>query len=307
MAGSYGTPGNPQAPNWDPKRKPMVDQSQAGLKQPTGQRNAAWDPTATNYGEQYFQNNQAQWSQPTASQQNWQQTQGQYANHGPTTNYAEEAYRRYQPQAYATDPNLGGYYDRAMQRTGADIDKAMAARGMYNSGAATSAIANASVDLNAERANREAQYGLDRAGAMRADAGMGGTLASAADASSAAGSQDALSWLTGGAGAAGNVDSANLAWLNSGQNAATTAQGLARGRQQDYFNNNFTFDSFMAGLANDSYNGMLSSDADLMDKILETKLANAKSMQNSEAANKEEFKNDESHMMDMAKGGMSFM
>lgn len=119
------------------------------------------------------------WEDPLATESYWKQAQGQDPN-------------------LMMDPDLGAYYERAKKQTANSIAQSMAALGAYGSSATMDAQNNAFANLDAERANREAEYQLERSRHML-DWTMGqGSLASDADAARAqrmdaimAGAQDA--------------------------------------------------------------------------------------------------------------------
>jgi hypothetical protein len=66
------------------------------------------------------------------------------------------------------DAGLGLYYDNAQRRATETINRTLGARGAYGSSAADDQIAESTVNLNAERANREADYNLKRSAENRA-------------------------------------------------------------------------------------------------------------------------------------------
>ena len=79
--------------------------------------------------------------------------------------------------------NLDPYYERARERTGADVNKQLAARGQFGSSTGMGMLGDALGGLSAEQANREADYGLRR-------------------------SQNELGWLGGMGGLAGQAQNA---------------------------------------------------------------------------------------------------
>jgi hypothetical protein len=95
----------------------------------------------------------------------------------------QEAYNRFagvRPDI-ARDAGLGPYYEDAKRRAAESIRTAMSARGAYGSSATDDQISQAMTGLEAERANREADYNLQRLAEQRQWEGLGGTLAGAAD------------------------------------------------------------------------------------------------------------------------------
>ena len=144
---------------------------------------------------------------------------------------ADEAYNN---ANLAVDPNLGGFYDNAKKRAGESIGDALASRGLTGSSFEQNRLANSYTDLEAERANREADYGLNRARTL-------GSLGSAADSSRHGFMSGGLSGLNQTAqtdiagtntamGILGNVDQQNLDTVNSGMTAGLGAQGAMTDR-----------------------------------------------------------------------------
>lgn len=68
----------------------------------------------------------------------------------------------------SADPNFGDFYDNAIRRSVEGINKNLGARGAYGSSAADDQIKESITNLNAERANREADYNLQRSADARA-------------------------------------------------------------------------------------------------------------------------------------------
>lgn len=91
---------------------------------------------------QTYQSDPNQWNQAqgaTASGQYWNSLQG---------------------KSPVSQRDMSGFYDRAQQRGSAQIDKAAAARGNFNSSAAMDQQRMLSADLGAQQAKDEASYGL---------------------------------------------------------------------------------------------------------------------------------------------------
>jgi hypothetical protein len=110
------------------------------------------------------------------------------ANGTPTTsNDAQQAYTDFRN---STPANMNPYYDNAERNATNDINKQMAARGSFGSSNAVGVLSNATTNLRAQQAKDEAQYGLSRYG-------LEGQLASGADSSSGAQSQNDLNWMRG--------------------------------------------------------------------------------------------------------------
>lgn len=104
-----------------------------------------------------------------------------------TSNNAQQAYTDFRN---STPANMDPYYDNAQRNSANDINKQMAARGQYGSSNAVGVLSNASTNLRAQQAKDNAQYGLSRYG-------LEGTLASGADQSSVAQSQNDMNWMNG--------------------------------------------------------------------------------------------------------------
>lgn len=94
------------------------------------------------------------------------------------------------------DPNLGAYYDRAKARAADTINTELAARGAYGSSGGLGRLSDAMVGLEAERANREAQYGLDRAAELRGWQGLRSETGAAADLNDVRRSSEERLWLS---------------------------------------------------------------------------------------------------------------
>lgn len=130
------------------------------------------------------------------------------------------------------DANMSRYYDNASQQQANSINRQMAARGSYGSSNAIGNLSQAETNLRAQQARDEAQYGLQRGqyelqrgqyGLSRA--GLAGQLASAADQSSLAGSQNERGWMN---------DLTNLGFANQKAGTGRFLTGL--GLEQDAAN-----------------------------------------------------------------------
>ncbi len=141
---------------------------------------------------------------------------------GPT--YSAQAYHDFQntPQSAGLDP----YYKNAWDETSARLNRALAARGQFNSSFGTDTVRRAAVGMGAEQANREADYGLRRSQ-------IGGDLASRASGESLSGRESQLSAARSGAALAGDADSADLAKRGAGVGAASVVQSAHEGRIGD--------------------------------------------------------------------------
>lgn len=233
-----------------------------------GGPNPNFDQTKPGFGESYFNQHQGQFGQPTQSGQWWNQVQGQYQYPPQVSNNAQTEYNNYTRPDIAADPGLDPYYNRARDRLATDLNNQFASRGMLGSSAALDQLSEGLGGLNAEQANREAAYHLQRLGEQRAWEQLGGQLAGQADTNSRLGSQNELAWLQGLGGLAGQADQANLANLMGGMGAAANAQQLNMGRGQNFFDNMMQAAMANAGMIGSSYNDMLGTDAGLMNNAL---------------------------------------
>lgn len=178
---------------------------------PTG-----WDFSSPGVAEQWQQENQGRFLEPTQQSQFFDETKGTLSQ------------------------NLDPYYDNAKRRALETLNTQMASRGLFNSSAAIGAGNEAITNLEAEKANREGQYGLQRAGLL-------GNLAQGADTST-------------------------LSNLGMGMGAAQTAEEMRRQRGQDYLSNVMGMAIPTATMAGQAYNQMIGSDLDLMREAMMAEL-----------------------------------
>lgn len=225
-----------------------------------GEGSQFFDKTKSAYSQtgaaEDFQKAQAQGlAQQGAGEQQWNATQGQMNTAGASEQLAQ-------------DPGLGAYYDRAKTRTAGDINNQLAARGSFGSSAGVQQIGDAMVGLEAERANREADYRKEVAG--QADTqrmsrlGLAGELAQGAqgmgldrtrlggELAGEAQTQQ-MGRLGQGQDAAGQVDQFGLDQTMAGFEMAMGAQDQAEGRQQTGFDQQMA----MAGAESDIYGGAM--------------------------------------------------
>lgn len=114
------------------------------------------------------------------------------------------------------DPGLDPYYDNAKRRAEESIRQTMAAKGAYGSSAANDMAQEAFTNLEAEKANREADYHLARLAEQRGWEGLGGQLAGQA-------SGQQLGWTTG----LGNLGlGAETLGMNKDVNTIASALGV---------------------------------------------------------------------------------
>lgn len=112
---------------------------------------------------------------PGAGQDYWANVgQGLTGNTG-AGNPMMQAYQNFMQSRpdIASDPGLGGYYDNAKRRTQESIGQQAAAAGGYGSSVMQDVGAEAVGNLEAERANREADYNLRRMAEQRGWEGLG--------------------------------------------------------------------------------------------------------------------------------------
>jgi len=152
-------------------------------------------------------------------------------------NQAQQAWNQFNQNKpnISNEPGLGAYYENAKRRAGESIGQAMAAQGAYGSSAAADQTREAFTNLDAERANREADYNLSRLAEQRGWEGLGGQLAGQA-------SNAQLGWTQGlgglGLGAEGMDLNRGISAINaalSGDQAAlnrlTAGMGFAQGQE----------------------------------------------------------------------------
>ena len=191
--------------------------------------------------QQPQQPNPWNFNQPGAMEQYWNSVVGSMQNRSMPTNLSAEAYHR-EFSGGGPRADFGAYYERAHERGQEKIDRAMAARGMYGSSAALEAGRDFTTDLEAARANREADYALRAIQEGRLGAGQ-------ADQSSRGISQD------------------NLAWMLGGGQLANQAQAAHRMRGRDYMGDVGGQAALGMGVMGNTYNQMFGQDQVLMDQI----------------------------------------
>lgn len=200
---------------------------------------------------------------------------GKYAGGTPgVTNNQQQNYESFKSSRpdIPTTAGLDPYYDRARQRQAATLDNQLAARGLSTSSGGIGLISDAMKDLNAEQANREADFNLRSIGELRSWEGLGGQLAGGADAQSNAASQNELGWLQGLGGLAGQADVQGMNRLNSGMSAANQAQQMEQDRWQQLLGNEMAMGDRMSGMMGDAYGDMLSNDQALMEQSMNMNL-----------------------------------
>lgn len=191
-------------------------------------------------GESYYANNQGIWQSPSFGETNTQGVVNHYSdpsNRPALTQNSQNWFQQYTGAMpnIATDPGLAPYYNNAEKRSTEGINQAVAARGAYGSSAANDQISRGITDLEADKANREADYNLRRIGEQRAWQGLGGQLAGQADSQSQAASQDAQNWAGLLSKLGLDASGMGLNRTNAGMDAASSAQSQQRNRGNDYF------------------------------------------------------------------------
>lgn len=214
------------------------------------------DMTKPGAMEQYQKDHAGYFDQPTLSEMFAKNALAQ--GHGPTTNRAEEAFQQFKTQ---TPQNLDPYYDNQRRRATEALNKTMAARGSYGSSAYDDQAAEMNMNLAADQANREGQYGLQRGSLL-------GQLGTGADASSLAGSANDRNWTSTLGSIAGGADSAGLSRVIGGANVAGAAQGAQRTRGQDAFGNQMQIGNALSGVMGQGYGNIFGTDMNLINSII---------------------------------------
>ena len=202
------------------------------------------------FGQTTLQNLSSSLGGPSSTQDYWSQMAGQLRNPGMgetfagsqldkysqgtpgVTNFSTDAYQQFlqnRPEV-SQDANLGKYYDEAERRGANKLNTQLAARGAYGSSVGVGELGNLFTGLEAEKANREADYYLRALGEQRAWEGLGGDMAQGADMGSLRQSQNELGWMSGLGNLATTAQQEGMQrWLAglSGSQAAD-ATGLAR-------------------------------------------------------------------------------
>jgi hypothetical protein len=127
-------------------------------------------------------------------------------------NLATQNYQQFQNQI-GRDPGLGAYYDRAKQRTSADMNQQLASRGAYGSSVGLGMVGDAMAGLDAQRAKQEAGY-------MLKQQQLGGQLAGQA-------SNSMLGWTQGLGGLALAGDRQGLASATAADSGLLDRRGMA--------------------------------------------------------------------------------
>lgn len=168
---------------------------------------------------------------------------GQGMNNVGASNPAAQAYSQFQQNRpeISQDAGLAPYYENAGRQALEGINQNAAARGVYGSSAAMAQGQEALTNLAADRANREADYGLRASGENRAWEGLGGQLAGQQAASQLGWAQGlgalglgaeqmGLSRQLGGANVAGQLQNMEMGRLGQGFGEALSGQAAHMGR-----------------------------------------------------------------------------
>lgn len=176
-------------------------------------------------GEQYIQGQLPGVTQAGAGQQFAQGAVNDLSGMMGGANQAASYYDQFMQNRPAVDYEAGldPYYQNAKQRAIEDVNQFAASRGAYGSSAALGMGNRALTDLNAEQANREADYRLRQLGEQRAWDTLGGGLAQQAQ-----GAQ--MDWMNSLGGLANQAESMDIARQGMGLSAASDMDRLTQGR-----------------------------------------------------------------------------
>lgn len=301
-AGGYGAPsgypggyGGYPAPGGSPY---------GGGAPPAGNPMQGLDFTKQGAGESFYGQNQSQYTAPGMGERYSANVMDRYGAGTPgVTNNAATQYSSFQQNQPNLSQNLDPYYNNAIRRGEEDIRTNMASKGAYGSSTADDQTRELVTNLRAEQANREGQYGLERAGELRNWQATGGALASGADSSSRGASDNERGWVSTLGDIAGAGQGMAMGRLGQGMNAATTAQGLQRNRGQDYFNNAATTGGAMAGIMGPAYESMISGDVDAMGNQIGLSTGLGAEALNQDYRNTERFMSDMERTQRMMGGG----
>lgn len=228
------------------------------------------DFTKQGAGESNYAANAGVYNSPSFGEVNTQGVVGAYSDPNNRPQVTNESanwlsqFRGVMPNL-PSDPGLAPYFENAKNRAAESIDQAAASRGNYGSSAAIDQNARAFTDLEGQRALKEADYALQRSADQRAWQGLGGQLASSADSSSRAVSDNEKQWAQLLSSLGIDASRLGLDRTNSGQDAANSAQGLQRQRGQDYFSNQLLMGDRMSDLMKSVYLPALDNDLAMME------------------------------------------
>lgn len=306
--GGKGPQGGAQQPGGYGQGRPGYNPNpnQGGYgQQPAGNPMQGLDFTKQGAGESFYQQNQGAFKTPGMGENYSADVMNRYGggNTPGVSNNAQSQYQSFQQNQPNLSANMDPFYNNAIRKGNEDIRTNMAAKGAYGSSTADDQTREMVTDLRSQQAREEAQYGLQRAGEMRGWQQTGGSLASAADASSRGQSENERAW-TGTVGDIANAGQGmGMNRLGQGMNAATTAQGLQTGRGQNYFNNAMGMGDRMSGLMGQTYGNMLQGDQDAMGNSIGLATGLGAEALNQDYRNTERFMSDMERTQAMAGGG----
>lgn len=263
-----------------------------------GAREQAWDQFGAQFfspgpSREFHNENKGAFTQPSASEQHWAGVSGQ--NAPVVENRADQAYDQYQREmpGFIDAPDLGTYYDYAQKRGLERLGNEQSSRGVYGSSVGSAQAGDFIGGLEAQRANREADYDLARNADRRATLTGAGQLARSGDLTDIAQAGADLSWLMGKGGAAAAADGARLQGLGLGVQSASAAGGerlrgleggmaaaggaqlAEEGRERGQLNDLMRMYEMLTGMAGGTYANMLGTDMELMDGTLSAGTAGA--------------------------------
>lgn len=284
---------------------------------PPGTLDPAFDMNSPGWGEQWWASNQgfagkdnlaeaagkydSIFSNPSASEQYWGQVSG---NNGPT--YSEQYWNQVNgtpatnrsAQEYdsfdAFMPSFDAYYDNAFRRGSDKLNANLAARGQYGSSQGVQQINDFTSSMEAERANREADFMAQQRRDRAAIAGQAdnvdiqnltsrGALANSASSSALSNllgrgqlannaTNAALSRAEGGLGLGKMLDQQELQDFTTGMTAATTAQGLREGRLRGGYDDLLKIGDRTSPIVNGGFDQIFGTDERMFENYLQTVL-----------------------------------
>lgn len=301
--------GQPPIP-YKPPPDPYAGQRFGGMSMGPIQQPQGFDMSSPGAAEQYFGMNQMRYMAPGQGMQWWQNQGGQYGNQGAGEQHWDQVKGKFggptQSESYFKDyeqnlPEFGAYYDRAKERTMGDMNSQLAGRGAYGSSVGLDQLGQSVTDLEAHRANREADYMMNQARlggqlAGQADSqrlaqlGLGGQMANQAQ-------QLMLSRLGQAGQMAMGVDATDLSRLNAGMNAAMGAQGQRRTRGRDYMSDMFNPSQMLMGQVGGQLENLLRGDQDLLQQMIEAALGLGKERQGQDYRGQKQHREDFDQVM----------
>lgn len=285
----FGSPFNTS--NGKPGAVPDPYTSSAGLQ--PGQKEPGldwlnWTKGPVSGG--YYNQNRSVWESPSFGEVNAQGIVNQFSdpnNRPQTTQNSQDFYNQYMPNmpTIASDPGYGTFFQHAKDRTAESINQTLAARGAYGSSAANDQISRAYSDLDAQQAEKEADYNLRRLGEQRAWQGLGGQLANTADNNSLNQSQDQRNWeqLLGQLGLSGSQ--LGLSRTNAGMDAANAASSEQSRVQQQNFDQEQSQGDRISNNTLKVLMQMLGMDSEFFDKLQSGNIAAGNAAASNERTN----------------------